>query len=116
MRKQEPMKIDNKEITVRELTVREILEVAELKSIASNNELTLSLFKKEFGNYLPKAITGIEFDELLDLAPSELKEIYDKFLELNSVFFDVARSAGLGELLGQLKAAAQRDFLKLLAA
>jgi hypothetical protein len=116
MRKQEPVKIDKREIMVRELTVREILEIAELKTVTNDKDLSLALFKEEFGNYLPKAITGIEFEEMLDMAPSELKVIYDKFLEVNTVFFDVARTAGLGDLMGQIKTAVQRDFLKLLAA
>lgn len=116
MRKQEPVKIDKKEIMVKELTVREILEIAELKNVksAKGEELSLTMFKKEFSNYLPKAVTGIKLDEMLDLAPSELKEIYDKFKEVNGVFFDVARAAGLTALLDQIKTAVQKDFLKLL--
>jgi hypothetical protein len=115
MRKREPIKIDKKEITVKELTVREILEIAELKNVRKGADLSLAMFKKEFSNYLPRAVEGIKVDDLLDMAPSELKQIYDKFKEVNATFFDVARSVGLGELLDQIKTAIQRDFLKLLA-
>ena len=114
MRKREPIKIDKREITVKELTVREILEIAELKNVTSDN-LSIDVFKKEFSNYLPRAVEGVKVEDLLDMAPSELKEIYDKFKEVNGVFFDVARSVGLGELMDNIKTAIQKDFLKLLA-
>jgi len=115
MRKRDTLKIDEREITVKELTVREILEIAELKNTGGERDLTLAVFKEEFGNYLPKAIEGVNLDEMLEMAPSELKAIYDKFKEVNTVFFDIAREAGLGVLLEQLRTAIQRDFLKLLA-
>jgi hypothetical protein len=114
MRKRDSLKIDEKEITVKELTVREILEIADLKNV-DKGDLTLDMFKEEFGNFLPKTVEGVTVDEMLDMAPSELRAIYDKFKEVNAVFFDTAREVGLGTLLEQLRAAIQRDFLKLLA-
>lgn len=118
MRKRDTLKIDDREITVKELTVREIMEIAELKNVGSDtgkDGLTLAVFKREFSNYLPRAVDGLTVDDMLDLAPSELQTIYDKFKEVNAVFFAIAREAGLGVLLEQLRTAIQRDFLKLLA-
>jgi hypothetical protein len=111
--------VKQKTITVKELTVREILNLANdeaLKGTASSGDgFELVALKEQADKYLPQFIEGATVDDLLDMKPSQLREIYDKFMEVNSTFFAVARSMGLDQILEQLKLAVQRDFLKLLA-
>jgi len=113
MRNSKPIEIDDKKITVYELTVAEILEIGNTKAIKEKST-DLNDFKTILDDYLPKALLGVTVDDLMQMAPSDLKKIYDIFREVNATFFDVARSVGLGELLSQLTEAIQKDFLKLL--
>lgn len=114
MRNSKPIEIDEVKITVHELTVEEIINIGQNKAL-KDKSTDLSDFKALFEIHLPKALTGVTFDELVKMAPSDLKQIYDTFKEVNSVFFAVARSVGLGELLNQVIQAIQKDFLRLLA-
>jgi len=106
--------IDGKKITVYELTVEEIINIGEEQKRL--NDPSLDQFKVLLEEYLGKAVTGITLDDLIKMAPSDIKVIYDDFLEVNKTFFGVARSLGLAELLETLKQAVQKDFLKLLVA
>jgi hypothetical protein len=115
MRKRDTLKIDDKEITVKEMTVREIIDLANNKDLLGSPDLDMAALKDQAERYLPKFIEGVKVDELLDFAPSDLKELYVKFKEVNAVFFDIARAAGLTQIVEDLKAALQKDFLKLLA-
>lgn len=112
MRKSKNSEIDDKKITVYELTVKEIIELGEGKKL--NEAQSLEDFRALLNDYLPKCVSGVTLDDLIGMAPSDLQLIYNDFREVNSVFFDVARSVGLGELLNELKQAIQKDFLKLL--
>lgn len=106
-------------ITVKELTVREIIALANDKALmggaSSGDGFELAALREQADKYLPKFIEGAEIEELLDMKPSQLKAIYEKFMEVNSTFFAVARSVGLMQIVEQLKLALQKDFLKLLA-
>ena len=113
MRNSKPIEIDDKKITVYELTVAEIIQIGQTKTI-KDKSTDLTDFKDILENYLPKALSGITLDELIKMAPSDLKKIYNIFREVNATFFDVARSVGLGELLNQVIQAIQKDFLTLL--
>lgn len=112
MRKSKNLEIDKKKITVYELTVKEIIEIGEGKGKRAGTGI--KDFRILIKEYLPKCVSGITFDELIEMPPSDLKLIYNDFQEVNSVFFEAARSMGLGELLNELKEAVQKDFLKLL--
>jgi uncharacterized membrane protein len=48
--------------------------------------------------------------DLEDMAPSELKLIWEKFKEVNSDFFVIARKAGADKILARLKEALIADF------
>lgn len=116
MRKKKDLKLDDREITVKELTVREILEVGnELSEQVKGEDFGLDLLKKALGKHFSKAIDGLTLESLLELAPSEIDLVYKAFKEVNKVFFVVVDQMGLGELLKTLKEAAKKDFLNLLA-
>jgi hypothetical protein len=86
-----------KQITVRELTVRQIIEFLDPKRIEGLD--FLSFFRSAGTDVLPR-VTNLTMDEILEFAPSELDQIWAHFREVNRVFF------GLPERLG-IKAIAQ---------
>jgi hypothetical protein len=113
MRQSKNLEIDDKKITVYELTAKEIIEIGEQKEVKEGSA-DLNNFKEILNHYLPKAVSGVTLDDLIGMPPSDIKKVYEEFKVVNSVFFEAARSMGLDELLNQLKGAVQRDFLKLL--
>jgi len=114
MRKTKSFKIKgyDKQYEVKEMTVREIIDLIQDKAL--DGDLTLDGFKEYFSDQLPKFTNIKDLDEIIDMAPSELTEIWENFSEANSVFFAVARKAGLEQILGKLKAAIIADFLSWL--
>jgi len=118
MRKRETIKIDDKEITIKELTVKQIIEIGEKVANPGEAKAGLSDFdmiKDAFKEHLALGVEGIAFDDLVELAPSELKTIYEKFKEVNGVFFEVAEQVGILDLLQRIKLELQNGFLKSLA-
>ena len=90
MRKIKSIKIDDKEIAVKELTVQQILNLWERFSLE-----TLSLFD------LVKEIAGMSTDltlaELQQYAPSEIEEMYKVFCEVNGSFLGIWAYLELGK-------------------
>lgn len=97
-------------IEIKELTIKEILSLFDndIFGDGSIENLRLALEDK----VLPLC-TDIKFDALQDFAPSELKQVWDKFMEVNSVFFDVAQKMGLSEIIEKIKEKIREDFGKL---
>ena len=73
--------INDRVITINELTVRQILEV---KNSFSGSGNTLEAMQQ-----LLPLITDVTPDFLLDLAPSELSALYEKAKEVNSAFLAI---------------------------
>lgn len=109
MRKHKTLKIDDKEITVKELRVKDVIDI-----FGDTNRDT-GLFDKA-KEFLPRFTDNLTLDDLIAMAPSEIKTVYDDFKEVNAVFFDVAREMGLNNVLQELKASIQREFSGTLAA
>ena len=107
MRKRKVIKIDDREITVKELTTEQILGMieGEQDSIGDLKNKALELYPD---------IIDIPLKDLKKMAPSEIKEIYDGFREVNAVFFDVARFVSKNsltrELLKKIQSALLADF------
>lgn len=100
-----------KSFTVKELTVKQIIDLMQ-KDV---QDTSLAGLKDQFLNFLPVA-SNIKLDELIEMPPSDIKLIWDKFREINSTFFAVSQQVGLGNLLEDLKRAIIEDFGKLLVA
>lgn len=94
MRKREIVKIDDKEITVKELTVREVLDIFNGLSDSTNIKETL------LGD-LPK-MTDATAEELLEMAPSDLETLVEAAKRVNASFFKIAQQAGLGKMLERI--------------
>ena len=105
---------DGFSVTVHELTVKQIIEILNDKALGESGELEMKSIQGFVSRHLEKA-TDLKFDKIVEMAPSELKLVYDKFAEVNATFFATARAVGLDQLLTELKNALVEDFGKLLA-
>lgn len=114
MRKTHSFKIENydRSFEVYELTIRQIINLMQDEKISEN--LTLNAFREFFGETILPAVSNVKIEDLLDMAPSDIKVIWDKFQETNSVFFGAARQLGLEEIISNLRRAITEDFSKLL--
>jgi hypothetical protein len=114
MRKTTEFNIDNRRITVKELTLRQIQQMFQDKRIASVS-ITMETIQEVLPKYLPWIVDGITVEELPDFTPSELKVLWDKIKETNSDFFDGARSLGLDKLVVQIREQIWSNFSRLAA-
>lgn len=80
MKKQATITINDKVITINEITVRQMMSIKD--SFTSNSIIDAI-------NGLIPLLTDASPDFLLDLAPSELEEIYAKLKEVNASFLKV---------------------------
>lgn len=107
------IEIEGKSVTVHELTARQIIGLLNDDALGDRGELSATNILAFAQRHLSHA-TDLKTDEMLEMAPSELRLIYDAFAEVNAVFFDTARAVGLETLLSELKSALVEDFSKLL--
>ena len=114
MRKTHSFKIEgyDQSFVVYELTIRQIIDLIQDEKIT--DDLSVSGFKEYFGETILPAVSTVSMDDLLDMAPSDIKIIWDKFQEANEVFFAAARQLGMEDILNNLKRAVTEDFSKLL--
>ena len=98
-------------ITVNELTVREIKTFwRELMTIQPSMGLALT---SELAVLWDVAIQGISIEDIEDMTPTQLKMIYDKFLEVNETFFDLARKfEGDNPVLAELRQSVLADLYR----
>lgn len=92
---------------IKELTVKEIIDLMQ-----SDLDTSLDSFKQLFGKFLPLC-SNIKPEEFYSMTPSELENLWDKFKEINSVFFKVSQQMGMDQMLGDLKEAVIKDFSNL---
>ena len=112
MRKSTVKQLNDKEITIKEMRVRDILNMFQ----NPDKDFTSMISFINKGNIIvEKCIVGITFEELQDLAPSELKELYEAFKEVNETFFDLLGSLGVMDILGNLKSQFTQDLMKVSA-
>jgi hypothetical protein len=113
----------DRKIEIKELTVREIIELTQsgdkatspIDSEGKPRQVTIEDFKNFIGGDLLPMVSNLKMEELYDFTPGEIKEIFAKFMEVNSAFFEFAEKAGLTSLLGALRKAIMTDFSKMLA-
>ena len=110
MRKRKIVKINDKEFTVKELAVKDIREIWE----EVGGEGDLAGIKKLVEQHMPK-VTDATLEDFKNMTPSEIMELVDAFKEVNSAFFEMARSLGLGRMIEEIKPAIIRDFTGLYA-
>jgi len=113
MRKERKFKIEGYEKTfeVYELSVRQIINLMEDDSLG---DLSLPALKSLFTDKLLPVGSNLSYDELIEMNPSEIKECWNRFREVNASFFEGAELLGLTSIINTLKAAIIKDFSNLL--
>ncbi len=101
-------------IIVKEFTTAEVFEMFAMDKIPK--DASFESFQEQLKEYLPKCLEGASLEDLKQLPPSKLKEIWLAFKECNSVFFGVAQTLGLGSLIERLRSALANDFGRIFAA
>jgi predicted nucleic acid-binding OB-fold protein len=113
MRKTNTFEIEGyeKSFTVNELTIKEIISLMQEDTLGGKGDnLDLAKLKENFETRLLPLCSNIKMSDLEDMAPSELKLVWEKFKEVNSDFFVIARKAGADKILARLKEALIADF------
>lgn len=129
MKQRKVITIDDREYTVSELSVKQIIEVIEsnnltalfsgLSDVTKENptsvtHLYLMGIQKEVQAVMGKCC-DFTFADLIELAPSEIKEIYLAFKEVNADFFFTLEATGIKAMLQGIKEQALSSFSKELA-
>ena len=109
-----------KEFTISELTIQNILDLSQTNSLLGGVEtqkpgVTLPgfYFMNQLLSFRPDvehimAVScDFKYDDLLALAPSDVKVLLDGFLEVNQTFLDVLEKMGAGQILRSII----RDFI-----
>jgi hypothetical protein len=100
-----------KSYEVKELTVEQILRTIDEFGSAGTD---LEALKSQADKFLPWVV-NLKIDELKEMAPSEIRQVYDDFMEVNDSFFALARGLGLDKVGSSLKEALAKDFIALFA-
>ena len=105
MRQRETVKIDDREISIKELTVQEILDrMAGLEENGDLIEAVRPLFEK--------ILEGITFEELKRLTPSDIKLLWEAFKRVNAPFFEALAWTGLSNTLETIRKAFMSELLE----
>jgi hypothetical protein len=115
MRQRASIKIDDIEYVIKELTMKEIISLLADKQTKKEDSLPEKIakpvdFEKSLfglGPFLDRLIelafeNNVTRERLMEHTPSELKQIYNTFKEVNAPFFEAAQYLNLGETLHQI--------------
>ncbi len=102
-----------KSVTVHELTVKQIMSIINDDALSDKDNMSVKNMQSFAERHLKKA-TDLKVEDMLEMAPSELKAVYEAFAEVNDTFFATARAVGMDKMLSELKQAIAEDFSKLL--
>lgn len=87
-RKKLQMELDEgRKITIKELKLRDIAENGKLLGELAKG-FSLEKLQEILQIILPSCFEGIDHAELMELAPSEIKTIWEGFEQVNAVFLD----------------------------
>jgi len=136
-RKREVVKIDDKEYTIKELTVEEIINISSgsvffsglLKDDGVGKQDESEKDKKKSDlldnmdivtimsdlNRVMETCCDFKSKDLVKLAPSQIREIYNGFKKVNSDFLSCLKALGVAEAFINIKDAALSRFSKTLA-
>jgi hypothetical protein len=110
MRGQKPFELPghDRKFVAKELTVKQIRSLMDLEGLDGES---IDDIVQHFGGRILPLATDLSLEEVDDFLPSELKIVWEKVREVNAVFFDIVKTAGVKEILIQLKNAVLADFL-----
>jgi hypothetical protein len=84
VRKEKRVSLGDRELTVRELTIRAIRELAASIEEGGEGDVFSEVAK------MVSMCTSLSEEEALELAPSELKQVWQAVREVNADFFELA--------------------------
>ncbi|MFH1091633.1 MAG: hypothetical protein V1742_08685 [Pseudomonadota bacterium] len=112
MPKTKEIDLGDKKITVRELTLREVLELmSSWTDVAAEDQSGYASPEdgrpdlagiKDLLEQILSLCTGLSLEGLLDLYPSEALHLWEAVGEVNQVFFGAVKALGLGGMLDQI--------------
>jgi len=94
MRKSKTIKIDDREITVKELKVKHVYQLI--------NEFEELSFERITSHWMPK-FTDLKPEDIMEFAPSELELVYNAWAEVNASFFKVVDKLGLADVWAAIR-------------
>lgn len=95
MRKSKTIKIDDREITIKELRVKDVRQLLEMSDASEDDVMKL------LDRFLP-VVTDLKSSDLDEMAPSELKLLWETFKEVNADFLEMTGRLGITKMLGDL--------------
>lgn len=129
-RKREVVKIDDKEYTIDELTVGEIIDITQGSVFFSSSLKGDGVGNNEsekdggFGSEISGIMSDLKRvmdtccdfgpDDLIKLTPSQIREIYEGFKKVNSDFLSSLKALGVAEALISIRDVALNRFSKML--
>jgi len=122
MKKQITVEIDSKRFTISELTVKQIIDLSSSAKIGntiailSENKMVniFANFTEELKIIMEKCC-DFNLEDLEKLAPSEVKQLFEAFKEVNADFLLILREVGILPALVKIKDQMAANFLKALA-
>lgn len=125
MKKTKEVLINERKFSVSELTVGQIIEVAQdstvFNSLAnlspeSGNSISISFqfISKELTSVMEKCC-DFKLEDLKELTPSEIKQLLQAFQEVNSDFLELLGEVGILAALKKIQTKIVSDFSNLLA-
>jgi hypothetical protein len=93
MQKIKIVQFEKKSFTIKELNMRAVWDLVNSTQDGEGN------FSDRFQQLLVMACPELGKEVLLDLYPSEIKELWDAFEEVNAAFLGVVRQVGLDRAL-----------------
>lgn len=88
MRQRKVITIDNREIEIKEITVREIRNF--LQDMETEPTPGIEGIYVVLTRFMPTCVNGITIEDLEDMPPSDIEKVYNTFREVNAVFFKAA--------------------------
>lgn len=124
MKKQITVQIESKRFTISELTVEQIIELSTSTKIGDDFSMLVGEgmpLAKIFTNFTEELKIILEkscdfsLEDLKQLAPSEIKQLFEAFKEVNADFLLLLREVGVIPALVKIKEQMATNFLKALA-
>lgn len=117
MKKRKEIKLDDKEISIKELTIKDLIFLChrvgwfpDLPDVGID-DLVDKYKDIPIHDLMLSFASDLTAKDVIVLAPSELKVIYDVFMEVNEVTFSTAKFFGLDKILGEFKTTIVKGFV-----
>ena len=106
MRQRKTLKLDDREYTIFELNMRQVWDLV-------NTETEDGSDLQRIERFLGYACPDLDREQLLDLAPSELRRLWEVFKEVNADFLGVLAGLGVTDQLTAAVSGLVRDSITL---